>query len=435
MFDKLGERLKNIARNLSGKGRLSASQVKESMRDIRRALLEADVNLQVATDFVNEVENEAIARKIYDSFTPAEMIIQVVGEKLIGLIGKAEPLVLDKQPSSILLVGLQGSGKTTTAIKLGNFLKSKGKNPFLIPADVKRPAAFEQLRDMAERENLPYFSERLDNEVMLCKQALTRSVLKRYDTLIFDTAGRLHIDIEMIKQIKQIKETVNPSEILLVADSMTGQDAVNIAKDFEEALGLTGIILTKMDGDARGGAALSMRKVTGKPIKFIGIGEKVDALEVLHPERLASRILGMGDLKTLQEKAEKAVEKEEVEKFQKKMQEGKLDLEDFLGQIKQLKKMGPLDALLDMFPGGKNLKKMMDEKQMVRTEAIIQSMTPTERKNPAILDGSRRRRIAAGSGTTVQDINRLLKEFKMAQKLIKQMKGRGGPAALSSFFR
>jgi signal recognition particle subunit SRP54 len=435
MFDKLGERLKNIARNLSGKGRLSSSQVQESMRDIRRALLEADVNLNVAQDFVSEVENEAVARKIYDSFTPAEMIIQIVGEKLIGLIGKAEPLVLDKQPSSILLVGLQGSGKTTTAIKLGNFLKSKGKNPFLIPADVKRPAAFEQLRDMAERENLPYFSERLDNEVKLCKQALSRSVLNRYDTLIFDTAGRLHIDIEMIKQIKQIKETVNPSEILLVADSMTGQDAVNIAKDFEEALGLTGIILTKMDGDARGGAALSMRKVTGKPIKFIGIGEKVDALEVLHPERLASRILGMGDLKTLQEKAEKAIEKEEVEKFQKKVQEGKLDLADFLGQIKQLKRMGPLDALLDMFPGGKNLKKMMDEKQMVRTEAIIQSMTPTERKNPAILDGSRRRRIAAGSGTSVQDINRLLKEFKMAQKLIKQMKGRGGPAALSSFFK
>jgi signal recognition particle subunit SRP54 len=435
MFDKLGERLKNIARNLSGKGRLSASQVKGSMRDIRRALLEADVNLNVAQDFVSEVETEAVRRKIYDSFTPAEMIIQIVGEKLIGLIGKAEPLVLDKQPSSILLVGLQGSGKTTTAIKLGIFLKSKGKNPFLIPADVKRPAAFEQLRDMAERENLPYFSERLDNEVKLCKQALSRSVLKRYDTLIFDTAGRLHIDIEMIKQIKQIKETVNPSEILLVADSMTGQDAVNIAKEFEDALGLTGIILTKMDGDARGGAALSMRKVTGKPIKFIGIGEKVDALEVLHPERLASRILGMGDLKTLQEKAEKAVEKEEVEKFQKKIHEGKLDLEDFLGQIKQLKKMGPLDALLDMFPGGKGLKKMMDEKQMVKTEAIIQSMTPGERKNPAILDGSRRRRIAAGSGTSVQDINRLLKEFKMAQKLLKQMKGRGGPAALSSFFR
>jgi signal recognition particle subunit SRP54 len=435
MFDKLSERIKSIARNLSGKGRLSASQVKESMRDIRRALLEADVNLQVATDFTQEVENEATLRKIYDSFTPAEMIVQIVGEKLIGLIGKAEPLVLDKQPSSILLVGLQGSGKTTTAIKLGTFLKSKGKNPFLIPADVKRPAAYEQLRDMAERENLPYFPERLDNEVKLCKQALTRSVLKRYDTLIFDTAGRLHIDIEMIKQIKQIKETVNPSEILLVADSMTGQDAVNIAKEFDEALGITGIILTKMDGDARGGAALSMRKVTGKPIKFIGIGEKSDALEILHPERLASRILGMGDLKTLQEKAEKAIEKEDVEKFQKKMQEGKIDLEDFLAQIKQLKKMGPLDALLDMFPGGKGLKKMMDEKQMMQTEAIIQSMTPGERRNPSILDASRRRRIANGSGTSVQDINRLLKEFKMVQKLLKQMKGRGGPAALSSFFR
>jgi signal recognition particle subunit SRP54 len=435
MFDKLSERIKSIARSLSGKGRLSASQVKESMREIRRALLGADVNLKVASEFVDEVEKEAVARKIYESFTPAEMIVQIVGEKLIGLIGKAEPLVLDKQPTSILLVGLQGSGKTTTAIKLGNFLKSKGKNPFLIPADVKRPAAFEQLRDMAEMEELPYFPERLDNEVKLCKQALSRSVLKRYDTLIFDTAGRLHIDIEMIKQIKQIKEAVNPSEILLVADSMTGQDAVNIAKDFDEALGITGIILTKMDGDARGGAALSMRKVTGKPIKFIGVGEKPEALEVLHPERLASRILGMGDLRTLQEKAEKAIEKEHAEKFQKKIQEGKIDLEDFLEQIKQLKRMGPLDALLDMFPGGKGLKKMMDEKQMVRIEAIIQSMTPKERKNPAILDASRRRRIANGSGTSVQDINQLLKEFKMAKKMIKQLKGKGGPTALGSFLR
>jgi signal recognition particle subunit SRP54 len=288
---------------------------------------------------------------------------------------------------------------------------------------------------MAKREDLPYFADRFDNEVKLCKQALTRSVLNRYDTLIFDTAGRLHIDVNMIDQIKKVKDTVNPSEILLVADSMTGQDAVNIAGEFEKALGITGIILTKMDGDARGGAALSMRKVTGKPIKFIGVGEKSDALQVLHPERLASRILGMGDLKTLQEKAEKAIEKEHVEKFQKKIQEGKIDLEDFLGQIKQLKKMGPLDALLDMFPGGKGLKKMMDEKQMVRTEAIIQSMTPKERKNPSILDASRRKRIANGSGTSVQDINRLLKEFKMAKKLIKQMKGRGGPAALSSFLR
>jgi len=435
MFEKLGERIKDIARNLSGKGRLSASQVGESMRDIRKALLEADVNLQVAQGFVTEVENEAVARKIHESFTPAEMIIQIVGEKLIGLIGKAEPLLLDKQPTSILLVGLQGSGKTTTAIKLGCFLKSKRRNPFLIPADVKRPAAFEQLRDMAEREDLPYFSERSDNEVKLCKQALSRSIVKRYDTLIFDTAGRLHIDKDMIEQIKKVKDTVKPSEILLVADSMTGQDAVNIAREFDEVLGITGIILTKMDGDARGGAALSMRKVTGKPIKFIGIGEKSDALEVLHPERLASRILGMGDLKTLQEKAEKAIKKEDVEKFQKKVQEGKVDLEDFLGQIKQLKKMGPLDSILDMFPGGKGLKKLMDEKQMIRTEAIIQSMTPKERKNPSILNGSRRKRIAKGSATSVQDINRLLKEFMMAQKLMKQMKGRGGPSALASFFK
>lgn len=435
MFERLTERLKEIVKGLRGKGRLSASMVSQSMREIRRALLEADVNLQVATEFVNEVEKEAISRKIYDSFTPAEMILQIVGEKLISLLGEGEPLKLDKQPSSILLVGLQGSGKTTTAIKLASFLKSKGRNPFLIPADVKRPGAFEQLRDLAEREGLPYFSGKAPDEVKLCKQALTQSILNRYDTLIFDTAGRLHIDAEMIEQIKKIKEAVAPSEILLVVDSMTGQDAVNIAREFDKALGITGIILTKMDGDARGGAALSMRKVTGKPIKFIGTGEKTEALEVLHPERLATRILGMGDLRTLQEKATKAIEKEEAEKFQKKLKEGKLDLEDFLGQIKQLKKIGPLDSILELLPGGKEIKKLMDEKQIIRTEAIIQSMTPEERRDPSILNASRKRRIAKGSGTSVQEINILLKEFQMVQRLLKQLKGRKAPSIIPPFFK
>jgi len=439
MFENLTEGIKNIARSFRGRGKLKESDVKRGMQDIRRALLEADVNLQVAKNFVSEVEKEAINRKIYESFSPAEMIMKIVGEKLIGLLGSTEPLKLSGQPASILLVGLQGSGKTTTAIKLASLLRKQGRKPYLIPADVKRPAAFEQLRDLAKREGLPYFEKRLDDEVNLCKQALTQSVIRRYDTLIFDTAGRLHIDREMIDQVKKIKSAVKPSEVLLVADSMTGQDAVNIAGAFDKEIDLTGIILTKMDGDARGGAALSMREVTGKPIKFIGTGEKSSDLELLQPERLATRILGMGDIKTLQEKAEKVIEKEQAEEFQKKIKEAKLDLEDFLNQIKQLKRMGPIEDLVEMLPGGQDLKKLMDEKQLVQTEAIIQSMTPEERRNTKMLNASRKRRIAAGSGTSVQDINQLIKEYNMVKKLMKQMMGRGpvgrGPSTLPPFFR
>lgn len=424
MFENLTDRIKEIARNLTGKGRLKESDVKAGMRDIRRALIEADVNLQVAKDFTIKVEEEAIDRKIYESFSPVETIINIVGEKIIGLLGKAEPLSLEGKPASILLVGLQGSGKTTTAIKLAVYLKKQGRKPYLIPVDVKRPAAFEQLRDLAIREELPYFEKRLPDEVKLTKLALTQSIIKRYDTLIFDTAGRLHIDKEMIKQIKKVKDTVNPSEILLVADGMTGQDAVNIAGEFDKEVGLTGIILTKMDGDSRGGAALSMRAVTGKPIKFLGVGEKSSDLQSLHPERLATRILGMGDIKTLQEKAEIEIEKEKAKEFQEKLKEAKLDLEDFLAQIKQIKRMGPIEDLIEMLPGGSDLKKLMDEKQLVRTEAIIQSMTPEERHNTKILNASRKRRIAMGSGTSVQEINQLIKEYEMVKKLMKQMKGR-----------
>ncbi|MBA7628638.1 MAG: signal recognition particle protein [Candidatus Bathyarchaeota archaeon] len=434
MFENLTDRIREIARNLAGKGRLKESDVKAGMRDIRRALIEADVNLQVAKDFVSKVEEESINRKIYESFSPAETIINIVGEKIIELLGKAEPLSLEGQPASILLVGLQGSGKTTTAIKLAVYLKKQGRKPYLIPVDVKRPAAFEQLRDLAIREELPYFEKRLPDEVKLTKLALTQSIIKRYDTLIFDTAGRLHIDKKMIKQIKKVKDTVNPSEILLVADGMTGQDAVNIAGEFDKEVGLTGIILTKMDGDARGGAALSMRAVTGKPIKFLGVGEKSSDLQLLHPERLATRILGMGDIKTLQEKAEIEIEKEKAKEFQEKLKEAKLDLEDFLSQIKQVKRMGPIEDLIEMLPGGSDLKKLMDEKQLVRTEAIIQSMTPEERHNTKILNASRKRRIATGSGTSVQEINQLIKEYEMVKKLMKQMKGRG-PTLLPPFFK
>ncbi len=439
MFENLTEKIQEIARNLTGKGRLKESDVKAGMRDIRRALIEADVNLQVAKDFVSKVEEEAINRKVYDSFSPAEMIIKIVGEKLIELLGEPSELSLEGQPASILLIGLQGSGKTTTAIKLANYLRTKGRKPYLIPADVKRPAAFEQLRDLAIKEELPYFEKRPPNEVKLCKLALTQSVIKRYDTLIFDTAGRLHIDKQMISQIKKIKDIVNPSEVLLIADGMTGQDAVNIAGEFDKEVGLTGIILTKMDGDARGGAALSMRKVTGKPIKFLCVGEKSSDLQLLHPERLATRILGMGDIKTLQEKAASEIEREKAEELQEKIKEAKLDLEDFLFQIKQIKRMGPLEDLIEMLPGGRDLKKLMDEKQLVRTEVIIQSMTPEERHNTKILNASRKRRIAMGSGTSVQDINQLLKEYEMVKKLMKQMKGHDpfgrGPSFMPPIFR
>ncbi len=434
MFENLTNRIKEVAKNLTGRGRLKESDVKAGMRDIRRALIEADVNLQVAKDFVSRVEEEAINRKIFESFSPGEMIVKIVGEKIIELLGEPIPLSLEGQPASVLLVGLQGSGKTTTAVKLATYLKKKGRNPFLIPVDVKRPAAFEQLRDLAVREELPYFEKRLPDEVKLTKLALTQSIIKRYDTLIFDTAGRLHIDKEMIEQIKKVKTTVKPSELLLVADGMTGQDAVNVAREFNKEVGVTGIILTKMDGDARGGAALSMREVTGKPIKFLGVGEKSSDLQLLHPERLATRILGIGDIRTLQERAEKEIEKEKAEEFQKKLKEAKLNLEDFLVQIKQIKRMGPLEELIEMLPGGQDLKKLMDEKQLIITEAIIQSMTPEERANTRILNASRKRRIAMGSGTSVQEINQLLKEYEMVKKLMKQMKGHG-PSLMPPIFR
>jgi len=426
MFEQISGRLQKIIKKFGKKGRLTPERVREGLKEVRRALIEADVNVEVAREFIKMVEAEAIGEKVLKSFTPSEMILKIVYEKMIELLGRPEPLRLDKTPSVIMLVGLQGAGKTTTAVKLAGFLKKKGRNPFLIPADVKRPAAFEQLRDLAERNGFPVFTKRMDNAVRLSKAALTQSVLKRYDTLIFDTAGRLHIDEEMIDEAIKIKESVKPSEVLLVVDGMTGQDAVNIAKEFDQRIGITGVILTKMDGDTRGGAAMSVRKVTGKPIKFIGVGEKMGDLEEFVPERLASRILGMGDLATLQEKAREAIEAEKAREFQEKLKRAELDLNDFLEQIKAFKKMGSFEQILEMIPGGHDLKKMMDEKELIKTEAIINSMTPQERKHPEIIDGSRKRRIAKGSGTSVQDVNRLLKEYAMVKKLMKQMKkGRG----------
>ena len=426
MFEQISGRLQRIIRNFGKKGRLTPEKVREGLKEVRHALIEADVHVEVAREFVRMVEADAVGERVLKSFTPSDMLLKIVYEKMVLLLGKPEPLRLDKIPSAVMLVGLQGAGKTTTAVKLAAYLKKKGRNPFLIPADVKRPAAFEQLKDLAEKHNFPVFTKRMDDAVRLSKAALTQSVLKRYDTLIFDTAGRLHIDQEMIHEAIRIKEGVKPSEVLLVVDGMTGQDAVNIAREFDQKIGITGIILTKMDGDTRGGAAMSVRKVTAKPIKFLGIGERIEDLEEFVPDRLASRILGMGDLASLQEKAKEAIEEERAREFQEKLKRAELDLNDFLEQIKAFKRMGSFEQIIEMLPGGHDLKKIMDEKELIRTEAIINSMTPQERKQPEIIDGSRKRRIAKGSGTSVQDVNRLLKEYAMVKKLMKQMKkGRG----------
>ena len=422
MFDLISSKLTDIIYKLGKKGKLHPQDIKSATKDFKKILLEADVNYRVAQSFCDAVEKEAIDEKVLKSFTPKEMITKIVYEKMIETLGKGEELNLKKSPSPIMLIGLQGAGKTTSAIKLALFLQKKGRKSLVVPCDVKRPAAYEQLKILADANEIPFFEKKLPNVVKLSKIALSQAILKRYDAVIFDTAGRLHIDKEMIGEAEKIRDTVNPDEILLVGDGMTGQDAVNIAQEFKKTIGLTGVILTKMDGDARGGAALSIRKVTEKPIKFLGVGEKVDALEQFYPERLASRILGMGDLSSLQERAQNVMEVEKTAELQKKIKEGELTLEDFLYQIKQMKKMGSFDEILEMLPGGKGLKNMLDESMLIKTEAIINSMTKEERKNPKTIDGSRKRRIAKGSGTDVHDINEILKEYEMVQKMLKQMK-------------
>jgi len=422
MFDIISSKLTDIIYKLGKKGKLHPQDIKSAMKDFKKILLEADVNYRVAQAFCDAVGKDAMGEKVLKSFTPKEMITKIVYEKMIDILGKGEEITLKKTPSPIMLIGLQGAGKTTTAIKLALFLQKKGRKSLVVPCDVKRPAAYEQLKALADANEIPFFERKLPNVVKLSKIALSQGILKRYDVVIFDTAGRLHIDKEMIAEAGKIRDIVNPDEIFLVADGMTGQDAVNIAQEFKKTIGLTGVILTKMDGDARGGAALSIRRVTEKPIKFLGIGEKVDALEQFYPERLASRILGMGDLSSLQEKAQKVMDVEKAAELQRKIKEAELTLEDFLYQIKQMKKMGSVDEILEMLPGGKGLKNMLDEQMLIKTEAIINSMTKEERKNPKIIDGSRKRRIARGSGTDVHDINEILKEYEMVQKMLKQMK-------------
>ncbi|SHJ60135.1 signal recognition particle subunit FFH/SRP54 (srp54) [Anaerobranca californiensis DSM 14826] len=425
MFQNLSDRLQDVFKKLKGKGKLTESDIKEAMREVRIALLEADVNFQVVKDFINKVREKSVGQEILQSLTPGQQVIKIVRDELQELMGgtKSE-LVFKKTPGVVMLVGLQGAGKTTMAAKLALRYKKKNKKPLLVAADIYRPAAIKQLQVLGEQLGVEVFTMGDKNSpVDICKLGLEHAKKNGYDLVIFDTAGRLHIDERLMDELEGIVKVANPDEILLVVDAMTGQDAVNVAKSFNEKLDITGVILTKLDGDTRGGAALSIKAVTGKPIKLVGIGEKIEDLDVFHPDRMASRILGMGDVLTLIEKAEAAIDLEKAKDLQKKLQTQQFTLDDFVEQLQQIKQMGPLDQILGMLPGmgGGKLKGLsVDNKELVKIEAIISSMTKGERANPSIINGSRRKRIAAGSGTKIQDVNRLLKQFEQMQKMMKQ---------------
>ena len=426
-FESLGDKLKGVFNKLTGRGTLSEKDIKEAMRQVRLALLEADVNYKVTKEFVAKVSEKAMGAEVMKSLTPGQQVIKIVQQELTELMGgqHAKLKVASKLPTVIVLCGLQGAGKTTFAAKLGAYLKKQGKNPMLAACDTVRPAAVDQLKTLGEQTGIPVHSGGTD-PVKIVKQAKKAAEDGMYDTLIVDTAGRLHIDEEMMQQIQGVCSAVTPTEVLLVVDAMTGQDAVNIAKSFDETVPLTGIVLTKLDGDARGGAALSMRAITGKPIKFAGTGEKIENIEPFHPERMASRILGRGDVLTLIEKAQETFDLEEAAKMEQKLRRAEFTLQDFLDQMQQVQKMGSPDELAAMLPGV-SARDMGDpeeaNKHLKRTEAIIYSMTPQERRRPEILNASRRKRIAAGSGVKVSDVNRMLNEFESIRKLIKQFTG------------
>jgi signal recognition particle subunit SRP54 len=428
MFESLTEKLEQIFKRLKGQGKLTEENIQSALREVRISLLEADVNFKVVKDFIEAVKTKALGQEVLSSLTPAHQLIKVVNEELIALMGGQggqQLKISDRQPASIMLVGLQGSGKTTTAGKLARYLKEKKRKPYLVPADIYRPAAIEQLQTLGKELQVEFYpTQSGEDPVNICIQAFKTAETHGLDTVIVDTAGRWHVDDELMLELKRIKENLHPEEILLVADAMTGQEAVNVATRFNEALDLSGIILTKMDGDARGGAALSIKAVTQKPIKFIGVGEKLDALEVFYPERMASRILGMGDVLSLIEKAQASIDIKKAEELEKKLRKESFTLEDFREQIRQIKKMGSLESILEMLPGMnlKNLKAMNPgDKEVVKMGAILDSMTRKERLNPAIFNGSRRLRIAKGSGTTVQDVNRLLKNYLQAKKMLKSL--------------
>src|SRR5210317_672236 len=431
MFENLTDKLQKVFRDLRGYGRLTPENIDAALRQVRLALLEADVNFKVVKEFIAAISERAVGQDVLESLTPGQQVIKIVHQELVDLLGgQTELLKLDgRQPVVIMLAGLQGSGKTTTAAKLAKSLKSKGRKPYLVPADVYRPAAIDQLMILGESIGVEVHpSESSQNPVAICRNALIAAGEKNLNTVIIDTAGRLHIDQELMEELRQIKVQTEPAEILFVADAMTGQDAVTVAEKFKNDLDLTGVVLTKMEGDARGGAALSIKKVTDRPIKFVGVGEDMDALEVFHPDRLASRILGMGDVLSLIEKAEAVVDKKQAEKLAKKIQKNEFTLEDFRDQIQQIKKMGSIEQIMGMIPGLNKMKQAQnmpkpDERELVRTEAIINSMTRVERRNYQIINASRRQRIAGGSGTSVQDVNRVIKSYSQMLKMMKKMKG------------
>ncbi len=425
MLEELSAKLEGVLKKVRGQGKLTDKNIAESMKEIRRALLEADVNYRVVKDFVKKVQEKAVGEAVLRSVTPGQQIVKIVHDELVSLMGesKTDIKVAGIPPTIVMICGLQGSGKTTFTGKLGGFLRKKGRRPMLVAADVYRPAAKKQLEIIGNQLSLPVYSTESNDAVQICREAVKVAREKSCDVLILDTAGRLHIDEDMMRELDEVKRDVKPNEILFVADGMTGQDAVNAAKQFMDRLDFDGVVLTKMDGDARGGAALSIRSVTDRPIKFMSTGEKLEAIEPFHPDRLASRILGMGDVVSLVEKAQDAIDEESAAELEKKLRKNEFNLEDFFNQLQQIKKMGPLEQLLGMIPGvSKQLKDVkVDDNAFSKIEAIINSMTREERHKPQVINGSRRKRIASGSGTKVQDVNQLLKQFDQMKKMMKRM--------------
>jgi signal recognition particle subunit SRP54 len=427
MFEDLTAKLEATLKKIRGQGKLTEENIADSLKEIRRSLLEADVNYKVVKEFIQRVQEKAVGEEVLRSVTPGQQIVKIVFDELVQLMGQSltDLKLSGIPPAVVMLTGLQGSGKTTFAAKLANFLRKKGRHPMLVAADIYRPAAIKQLQVLGKNLNVPVHAEDSSDAVQICQGSIKDAREKGADVVILDTAGRLHIDEEMMAELERIKSALKPQEILFVADGMTGQDAVNAASQFMNRLDFDGIVLTKMDGDARGGAALSIRHVTERPIKFVSTGEKLDAIEPFHPDRMASRILGMGDVVSLVEKAQETVDLEEAEKLEKKLRKQQFTLEDFYDQLQQIKKMGPLEQILGMIPGiGKQLKNVpIGDDAFVQVEAIINSMTREERRKPQIINGSRRRRIAIGSGTRVQDVNQLLRQFDEMRKMFKKMKG------------
>ncbi|HNR04273.1 MAG TPA: signal recognition particle protein [Bacillota bacterium] len=428
-FEGLAEKLQNTLKKLRGAGKLSEKDVKDAMREVKMALLEADVSFKVVKEFITKVTERAVGQEVLDSLTPGQQVIKIVNEQMTELMGNTNSKIIfsPKPPTILMMVGLQGAGKTTTCGKLGLLLKKQGKNPLLVAGDVYRPAAIKQLQVVGSQVGIEVFAmgDKV-SPVDISKAAAAHALKNGNDVVIIDTAGRLHINEELMDELADIKENVKPTEILLVVDSMTGQDAVNVAESFNEKLGIDGVILTKLDGDTRGGAALSVKAITGKPIKFAGMGEKLNELEPFHPDRMASRILGMGDVLSLIEKAQSAFDEKKAVELERKIRTQQFTFDDFLDQLQQMKKMGPLSSVLEMLPGmnPSKLKGMeVDDKELVKVEAIIRSMTKKERHNPDIINGSRRKRIAAGSGTSIQDVNRVMKNFEQSKKMMKQFAG------------